>query len=266
MASGVPSVSTAPLTSTVMRVAKLKTRSMSCSMSSTDTSDGSAATVARISWRSPAGTPAAGSSSSSTRGFSATASAISSSLRLPYGNSLVRRSACSCRRNCDSSASASAAMAVSWPMGIHQRRAASCRLATAMARLCSGVSVGNSWLIWKVRTRPRSTRWLALSEEMSWPSSSTRPSLAGSVPVSRFTSVVLPAPFGPISAWRAPRSMFSDTLSVATKPPKRFTSPWVRSTTSLIGATMSRAAAASRGRRASAPPGTARSRRSSTAA
>ena len=42
---------------------------MSCSISSTVTSRGSAATAARISWRSPSGTPAAGSSSSSTRGL-----------------------------------------------------------------------------------------------------------------------------------------------------------------------------------------------------
>ena len=39
---------------------------------------------------------------------------------------------------------------------------------------------------------------------MSWPSSVMRPSLGSSTPVSRLTSVVLPAPFGPIRAWRAP--------------------------------------------------------------
>ena len=32
------------------------------------------------------------------------------------------------------------------------------------------------------------------------------PALGASTPVSRLISVVLPAPFGPISAWRAPRS------------------------------------------------------------
>ena len=63
----------APLTSTVTVRAKLKTRSMSCSISSTETSAGSASIVSKISWRSPAGTPATGSSSSSTRGRQASA-------------------------------------------------------------------------------------------------------------------------------------------------------------------------------------------------
>ena len=44
------------------------------------------------------------------------------------------------------------------------------------------------------------------SPVMSSPSSSTRPAMGCSAPVIRLTSVVLPAPFGPISAWRAPRS------------------------------------------------------------
>ena len=83
ISSGVPSVSTAPFTSTVMRSAKRKTRSMSCSISSTETSAGSAATVCSNSSRSPAGTPATGSSSSSTRGSQASAMAISSRRRLP---------------------------------------------------------------------------------------------------------------------------------------------------------------------------------------
>src|SRR5215216_3115850 len=58
----------APLTSTEMRSAKENTRSISCSIRRTVTSRGRAATAARISWRSLSGTPAAGSSSSSTRG------------------------------------------------------------------------------------------------------------------------------------------------------------------------------------------------------
>ena len=68
---------------TVTVFAKLKTRSMSCSISSTDTSAGSAPIVSKISCRSPSGTPATGSSSSSTRGRQASAVAISRSRRLP---------------------------------------------------------------------------------------------------------------------------------------------------------------------------------------
>ena len=40
--------------------------------------------------------------------------------------------------------------------------------------------------------------------------------------MSRLTSVVLPAPLGPISACRAPFSTLRQTLSVAMMPPKRF--------------------------------------------
>ena len=44
-----------------------------------------------------------------------------------------------------------------------------------------------------------------------------RPELGASAPVSMLTNVVLPAPFGPIRAWRAPasrrKSMFCATVS-----------------------------------------------------
>src|SRR5665213_243795 len=39
------------------------------------------------------------------------------------------------------------------------------------------------------------------------------------------TSVVLPAPFGPITAWTSLSATSSARWSVATRPPKRFTSP-----------------------------------------
>jgi hypothetical protein len=78
-----PSANTAPLTSTVTVRAKLKTRSMSCSMSTIETSAGKALIVSKISCRSPSGTPATGSSSRSTRGAQASAIAISRRRRLP---------------------------------------------------------------------------------------------------------------------------------------------------------------------------------------
>src|SRR3954463_16067790 len=59
---------------------------------------------------------------------------------------------------------------------------------------------------------------------------STVPAVGRSTPVRRLMSVVLPAPFGPISAWRAPFSTVRETLSVATMPPKFFSSPLVSST------------------------------------
>src|SRR5262249_48813527 len=43
---------------------------------------------------------------------------------------------------------------------------------------------------------------------MSSPSSRMRPADGRSTPVSRLITVVLPAPFGPIRAWRGPRPLF----------------------------------------------------------
>ena len=71
---------------------------------------------------------------------------------------------------------------------------------TTLINLLTGVIDANSWLIWKVRTMPRRTRWCGASCVMSWPSSAMRPAVASSTPVSRLISVVLPAPLGPISA------------------------------------------------------------------
>ena len=50
---------------------------------------------------------------------------------------------------------------------------------------------------------------------MSWPLSSTVPDDGSSTPVSRLMKVVLPAPFGPIRAWRAPASSLKLTSRAA---------------------------------------------------
>src|SRR5262245_53546784 len=62
-----------------------------------------------------------------------------------------------------------------------------------------------------------------------------RPAEGLSTPVSRLITVVLPAPFGPISAWRAPFSILSDTPATAAIPPKCFSRPWVSSATGMSG-------------------------------
>src|ERR1700675_1964342 len=46
-------------------------------------------------------------------------------------------------------------------------------------------------------------------------------------PASAATSVVLPAPFGPITAWISPGSTASPTSLAAIRPPKRLVSPAV---------------------------------------
>src|SRR5215471_18028720 len=74
---------------------------------------------------------------------------------------------------------------------------------------------------------------------MSLPSSRICPAVGLVTPVSRLTMVVLPAPFGPISAWRAPFSIESDTWLAAMMPPKCLSRPRVSSTgmaRTLVGA------------------------------
>src|SRR3954451_10814136 len=68
---------------------------------------------------------------------------------------------------------------------------------------------------------------------MSSPSSRMRPADGRSTPVSRLITVVLPAPFGPIRAWRAPCSILSETPATAAMPPKCFSRPTVSSATGM---------------------------------
>src|SRR5262245_3808156 len=68
---------------------------------------------------------------------------------------------------------------------------------------------------------------------MSSPSSRMRPADGRSTPVSRLITVVLPAPFGPIRAWRAPFSTLSETPLTAAMPPKCFSRSTVSSATGM---------------------------------
>src|SRR3981081_360649 len=61
------------------------------------------------------------------------------------------------------------------------------------------------------------------------------PECGSNCPVSWLISVVLPAPFGPMIACNSPRATSSETLSVATMPPKRRTSFSKRSKGSATG-------------------------------
>jgi len=123
---------------------------------------------------------------------------------LPYGRLAVTVCATEPRPSRSSSAAASAIGASNRATLRAQRRAAPVRSQIASTTDSSTVSPGNSVLIWNVRTRPRLTRSCIASRVTSVSPSSTRPAVGGYRPVSRLTSVVLPAPLGPISAWRAP--------------------------------------------------------------
>src|SRR6516164_5441569 len=90
---------------------------------------------------------------------------------------------------------------------------------------------------------PRWTRLCGSTSVMSRPSRRIWPAVGRSTPVNRLTIVVLPAPLGPINAWRAPFSILSETSLVATMPPNRFTNPQVSSTVAITSIAVNRGGA-----------------------
>src|SRR5687767_382106 len=92
--------------------------------------------------------------------------------------------------------------------------------ATASATLSSTGRWRNSVVTWKVRPRPPRTRADCGARVTSWPPSRIWPEEGASAPISMLTKVVLPAPFGPMSAWRAPGSSRKSMLSATVSAPK----------------------------------------------
>ena len=66
---------------------------------------------------------------------------------------------------------------------------------------------------------PRCASFTGPMPAMSSPLKRTTPAVGLSRPVSTFTSVVLPAPFGPTIDTSSPSAIDSDTSSSATKSP-----------------------------------------------
>ena len=85
-------------------------------------------------------------------------------------------------------------------------------------------------VIWNERAIPSRARWYAGRAVISRSRNHMRPSLAGSMPLSRLKNVVLPAPFGPMIVRTPPSGISSETLLTAVKPEKRRVSPSVLKT------------------------------------
>src|SRR5205807_9785702 len=84
---------------------------------------------------------------------------------------------------------------------------------------------------WEVRTTPfRATRWGA-SPVIFSPSNRTSPPVGLRNPVISLNRVLFPAPFGPIMLRISPRLTLKLTWSTAVRPPNRFVSARVSSTT-----------------------------------
>src|SRR3954453_10679914 len=71
---------------------------------------------------------------------------------------------------------------------------------------------------------------------MSCPPKAIRPASAASCPLNCAIKVVLPAPFGPMTACNSPFRTSKERSSVATMPPKRLQRPVTRRSASAIAA------------------------------
>ena len=83
----------------------------------------------------------------------------------------------------------------------------------------------NSCTSWKVRTRPAAAICSGGRAVMSSPANTMRPAFGVWNPEIRLNSVVLPAPFGPITAVTPPSATSRSTASTATRPPNRRVTP-----------------------------------------
>src|SRR4051812_2541613 len=106
---------------------------------------------------------------------------------------------------------------------------------SAMQTLSSTVSAPKVAEIWNERTMPMRASAAADSRDTSWSSKLMVPPVGSRKRVRRLKSVVLPAPFGPITAWMLPRRTFRFTPSTAVKPLKLRLRSCVCRTYSLAG-------------------------------
>src|SRR5215470_19049089 len=219
ISSAVPDATMRPPTSTEMRSASENTASMSCSIKRIVYCRFKLASSFDIARDSSMPKPAIGSSSSSMIGWVASAMPSSScrccpcdifdAMRLPRGERPT--SAMSLRAGRRRRAIRSA--------GCQNRKLWRSVACTASAMLPSAVKLSKMLVIWNDRASPSRARRAVDSSLMSRPSKVIRPASGLSSPVSCPTSVVLPAPFGPMSAWVSPLRMPSVTSSVATSAP-----------------------------------------------
>src|SRR5882757_8614877 len=106
------------------------------------------------------------------------------------------------------------------------------RACTASATFSSTENPGRIEVIWNERASPRSARRWIGSRVTSSPPNTILPESGLSRPEIWLIKVVLPAPFGPITACNSPGRTSSVTSSVTRSPPKFLVSPSMRSTAS----------------------------------
>src|SRR5512143_1698057 len=237
ISSGVPSASIPPWFSTRIHSEIPKTTSMSCSMNTSvsDLSFQILRMTSTVTDRSSGDMPAIGSSSSTSSGPRARATAMSSRFWSPWGSDPARVSARSARATIDSSSIASAT-SPAWDRARRIRRVVRpSRARAATSTFSRAVRSLKMLLIWKALPIPRRAMSAGWSPSIRSPLYSTSPPSGTSFPVIRLNRVVFPAPLGPMMALSSPFRTPKLTSWVTFKPPNAF----ARRRTSRMGGRVS---------------------------
>ena len=197
---------------------------MSCSISRIVRSPASALIIAAVDCVSPCDMPCVGSSSSSIFGRQASDTAISSRRCSPCDKCPASSVALSDRPNCASSSSARSRAAVLRPTGNSARPTGS-STCEASRRFSNTLRSKNRLVIWKERESPARNSLCVLQPVTSAPAKDTRPCCGRSAPDTRLNSVLLPAPFGPITEVMPPRAAEKDRSLTARSAPKLIDRP-----------------------------------------
>src|SRR5712691_7837490 len=191
---------------------------MSCSISRMVSSPLSARSVATMRPLSSGPIPASGSSSRRRRGPVASAIAISSWRCSPWLSLATRTSAREASPTRARAARAGSRRRASPRAGRQKRKECPACACTASATLSRAVKSANSEVIWNERASPSRLRRQLGNRVTSPPSKRIRPSSGAISPESSPISVVLPAPFGPMTACSSPLGTASEIASEATTP------------------------------------------------
>src|SRR5205085_8915535 len=169
--------------------------------------------------------PAIGSSSSSSRGRSASAMASSSCRCSPCDMVAASTSPRSPRPTSWRICRAGAMRSESWRASRQKRKLCPACACTASMTFSSAVKSWYTLVIWNERARPLRARRGAPSAVMSSPAKTMRPASGRRSPASCRMNVVLPAPFGPMTACVSPSRTSKSIASLARRAPKVLVSP-----------------------------------------
>ena len=217
--SGVPRATTLPQSMTMIRWASSRMTASTCSTTMRATPSAcTLRTISIICSVSCATSPAPTSSRNSTRGCNESARAISRRLRSSRPRLPAGRCALSFRPQRSSTSTS---------------RIRSPRASAPTRTFSATVSRRNGRGTWLASATPDRATWWVGQPRVERPSSRMSPESGRISPSSVLSSVLFPAPLGPITPMTSPGSIERSSPSRAVTPPKRFVSP--RASSSGIG-------------------------------